>query len=351
MSGPGGTGEYFRCLVLADAIRQRWPDIELRFVLNRHAGFVTAVPYPVDLIDASPTRSVRGVVDAIERQRPRLVVFDSAGRRAQYRAARRAGARIVYVSSREKARWRGFRWRRMSLVDEHWIVQPDPRLKRLSWLEKLKCRAMPRVRVLLLDTLFRAPEAEEFAALSARLGVDDGRYALFCPGGGGSSGYMGDPGKVYLEAARRFTRESAIPAVCVVGPNARAEALQADGVRTFHALPNSELLSLIEHAMLAVVNGGSLLPQALALGQACVAAPVVTDQDDRIRRVAQRGAVVAAALDVIAISDAALQLARNPGLRAVLQEQARALGLRNGIDRAMEEVERLLNLPPSKALE
>lgn len=344
VSGPGGTGEYYRCLILADAIRQRWPSIDIRFVVNRHAGFADRIPYPVDLIDHSPTHDIARVNQVIERERPHLVVFDSAGRRSQYAKARRVGARVVYISSRFKTRWKGFRWRRMRLIDQHWMIKPRVLGNDLSWLERLKCRLTPGCEPIALDTLFRQPTVEDISALRARFDLVDDGYAVFCSGGGGSFAHAVDPASIYLDAARRFANESKWPVIFVAGPNASATPVAGERVHIVGALPNGELLALIEHAAIAVVNGGSLLPQTLALGQACIAAPIAADQNERIRRLAGLGAVVEARLDAVHLSDAAAMLVREPGTRSDLRGGARRLGLVNGVDRAMSEVQKLLEL-------
>lgn len=348
VSGPGGTGEYFRCLILADAIRQRWPEATVRFIANRHAGFANRIPYPADLIDKSPTHDVAGVNKVIERERPHLVVFDSSGRRAQYASARRVGARVVYISSRFKTRWKGFRWRRMRLIDQHWMIQPRVLGNELSWVERLKCRLTPSCEAIALDTLFREPTARDFSALSLRLQLPEDGYAVFCSGGGGSFAHAVDPASVYLDAARRFASESKFPTVFVAGPNAAATADVA-GVQVVGTLPNAELLALIQHSAFAVVNGGSLLPQTLALGQACVAAPIAADQNARIRQFAQRGATMEAGLNATQLAEAALALARDAAKRKSLRDGARLLGLTNGVKRALDEVERLLAAKASRA--
>ena len=122
VSGPGGAGEYHRSLAIARALEQRWPGSRIRFVLNRTAPYAHDTPYPGLLLQDSPTRSSAAVIDYIGTERPDVVVFDSSGRLAQYRAARASGAAVVYVSSRAKTRWKGFRWRRMQLLDQNWIA-------------------------------------------------------------------------------------------------------------------------------------------------------------------------------------------------------------------------------------
>ena len=56
------------------------------------------------------------VADLIEEWRPDAVLFDNAGRTAQLLAARRCGARVVYISARRRQRYKAFRLRWMRAV-------------------------------------------------------------------------------------------------------------------------------------------------------------------------------------------------------------------------------------------
>ncbi|MCE3283953.1 MAG: hypothetical protein K0R70_209, partial [Steroidobacteraceae bacterium] len=124
VSGPGGAGEYYRSLAAARGLERRWPGCRIRFVLNRAAPYAREAPYGVLSLEDSPTRSNARVIEYIRAEQPDVVIFDSSGRLAQYRAAQASGAGVVYVSSRPKTRWKGFRWRRMRVLDQHWVAQP-----------------------------------------------------------------------------------------------------------------------------------------------------------------------------------------------------------------------------------
>src|ERR1700736_4891017 len=111
VSGPYGMGEYARSLAIALAVRQRWQAAEIRFILSRRAPYAAATLFPTTLLDSSPTFHSTAVIDVMRNFHPDVVVFDNAGRTAQLRAAKKLGARLVYISSRERQSNRAFRWR------------------------------------------------------------------------------------------------------------------------------------------------------------------------------------------------------------------------------------------------
>ena len=92
-------------------------------------------------------------------------------------------------------------------------------------------------------------------------------------------------------------------------------------------------------ARLIVANGGSTLLQAIACGAACVAVPIARDQRERIRRCAQAGVAVEAALDGARIAAersraAATTSRRAPRSRGARRNSALADGVEVAIARA-----------------
>ena len=124
VSGPSGMGEFARARGLAEAVAARWPQVELHFLLHRDAPYAAACRFPTTLLPASPTLCDTEVIDAIHAFKPGVVVFDNAGRTAALKAARAAGAKVIYVSSRGRQRYKAFRLRWMRLLDDHWISYP-----------------------------------------------------------------------------------------------------------------------------------------------------------------------------------------------------------------------------------
>ena len=103
------------------------------------------------------------------------MVFDNSGRTSQLRAAKRAGARLVFSSRAPKLRWKAFRFKWMRLLDEHWIVFPTFVTGGLTWLERQKMRLFPGYTVRRLDTLFPPADPEARRDWLARHGLEPRR--------------------------------------------------------------------------------------------------------------------------------------------------------------------------------
>lgn len=342
VSGEKGVGEYFRSLMIADGAQRRWPRARIHFVVNRSAGYADQAPYPTVRVGGSPTYNSPAVSQAIAELKPQVVIFDSAGRVAQLRAARDAGARTVYVSSRPSARRKGFRLRRLRYLDQHWLAWPVFLEGGLSAWERLKLRLAGSSEIVYLDSVYPPIDAKRAANYLGSLGLTAGEYLLFCAGGGGYL-HAGVPApEIFAEAAAKVCRDARIAGVWVRGPNYSGDGAPGPNVVVLPAVATHEMIDLLSGARIAVINGGSLLLQALALKVPCVAAPVAGDQHARIARCARHGAVVPAALDARALSLATLALLREPAQLSALQTRVAALGLRNGVEQAVSALERLL---------
>jgi hypothetical protein len=346
VSGPGGAGEYFRSLAIASALARRWPLARIVFVLSRTAAYAAQTPFEVLWTRDSPTRSSQEVAAHIDAERPDVVVFDSAGRVAQYQAARAAGARVVYVSSRPKTRWKGFRWRRLRVLDQHWMANPAFLGGTPTGWETFKVKVAGRPELLQLDPLYEDIDATGTRDLQRLHHLEPGRYVIVCPGGGGTFGGGPDAARVFVAAARTVARHCAMPVLAFVGARLAGDStLRAEcppGLTMIDSVPNGILIGLLRDATLAIVNGGSLLLQAMAQAVPIVAAPIAGDQLARIRRSARGGYVREAALDDGAIASTAHALLIDARARAGLRERLHELGLRNGAATAVDAVERLL---------
>ena len=343
VSGPGGAGEYYRSLAIARAVERRWPGAGIAFVMSREAPQAADAPYPVHRVDRSPTYETAAVQRILADVRPDVAVFDGSGRVAQYRSARALGARTVFVSSRPSTRRKGFSLRRLWTLDQHWIVAPRFLGGGLGAVERIRLALAPRCEPVFLDVLHEPVDDEATRALQSRLGVLPGRYVLACPGGGGHAVEGREPWQVYLEAGRRVAAQCGLPVVAVLGPRAKV-AVEVPGVRVLESVPNAVLMGLVRDAQCGVVNGGSLLVQAIALGLPCVAAPISDDQPARIAACAAQGLVRAAALDAGELASGAEALG-DDGVRAGLAGRLASLGVTNGIDVAVAALGRLFATP------
>lgn len=342
VSGPGGTGEYFRSLAIARSVERRWPAARITFVVSRDALYATQCPYPIRLISRSPTYETKAVNAILSEERPHVVVFDSAGRVAQYRAAREVGARVVFISSRPTTRRKGFRLRRMRYCDQHWLAQPRFLGGQLTWSERAKLLLAPNLEPSFLDVLHEPVDAAGTAQLLERLQITRGEYLLCCPGGGGVFANGPDATAVFYAAAAALARNHSLPVIAVLGTRFQAPADRPSRLHVFATLPNGQLMGLVRDARVALINGGSLLVQALAQGAACVTVPIAEDQPSRIAAAAAQSLVLPAALEVSAMCEATLRLLGDPARRADLQRRAAGLELRNGTDVAVEALARLV---------
>jgi len=328
VSGGAGSGEVQRCRLLAQALQERWPQVEPRFLL---VPGLTAEPFATTTLSASPTRVPDEVRAAIAALRPALVVFDGNARVATLAAARDAGACTLLVSSRPSARDRGFRLRRMAQLDAHWLVGAELR-GAPGWRERLARWRYPRVDVRRFATLFAPPAAA--APVLAHLGLaDDVPFALVCAGGGGHA----SAAELFANAATQLARDGIT--TIAVGVPASAPAI------TIATLANAELMGLLAAARVALLAGGSLLVQALALDVPVVAVPLQAEQAARVRWLAQAGAVWADDThDASRLAQRVHALASDIDASKRLRSGIARLGLENGLDDAVAALATLAGL-------
>jgi hypothetical protein len=343
VSGPHGSGELMRCLIIARELRRAVPQIESHFLVSRDAVFREAVDFPIHDCDDSPTRSTPQVLATLTAVQPRVVVFDNAGRTQQLRAARRGGARLVFTSRSPRLRWKAFRVGWLRLLDEHWIVFPKFVTGGLSLLERLKLRLVPEYRVRHLDTLFTPSAPVERRAWLATQGLEEGTYTVFVPGGRGEqhAGQV-DPADLFIAAATRYARDTGTRTVVLTGR--AAPVLPPDSPLSLLLLPRvrpEEVQHLLAGAVRVVSNGGTSLVHSLAHGKEVVAVPLAADQARRIRRAAKLGLVVPVAVDATRIAAEAVALARDPQRGAKMRHAIAALELANGVDEAVTALRRL----------
>jgi predicted glycosyltransferase len=346
VSGTYGMGEYARSLAIARAASRRWPGAAIQFVLSRAAPYAADTPFPATLLASSPTFHSAAVIELIEKWRPDVVVFDNAGRTAQLRAARRSGARVVYISARRRQRRKAFRWHWMRLLDEHWIAYPEFIAGSSGLMEKLKLKLLGRPSVRYLDVILPRADGAQRGAILSRAGCAAGTFVLVVPGGGTGHPAAADAVGEFMAAARALAA-SGTPTV-FVGPartDAASAALREPNLHLLGPLPQIELAELMRAARLIVTNGGSTLLQSIACGNACIAVPIAKDQSERTRRCVAAGLAAAATLDAASMVRAANRLLQDEPQRTALAERAARLDLADGIDVAMQALAALVAAP------
>jgi hypothetical protein len=323
--------------MIATALVRRIPGLEVHFALSRAAPYAAATPFPTTLLPSSATFHPREVRALIRDLKPRVVVFDNAGRTVQLRAAHEVSARIVYVSSRRRQRRKAFRLRWMRLIDEHWIAYPRFIAGALNPLERLKLRALKRPAVRFVDTLLPASDLARSNECLARFALEAGGYVLIVPGGGSAHPGAEDAPAIVAAAARTIARRG-VPTLLVgaEGDGDRDGGLggqPAAFLRVTPRLPPAELVELIRTARLVVCNGGDTLLQVLACGLPCVAVPIAHDQSHRIDCCVRAGLAARAELSARAIESAALA-----GLERDRHAEGESPGDRPRVRNRMEEV-------------
>jgi glycosyltransferase involved in cell wall biosynthesis len=345
VSGPGGAGELMRCLNIARELVRAEPDADIHFLVNRTAVFREAVEFPIHDCDASPTNSTPQVLAAIEAFRPHVVVFDNSGRVVQLRAARAAGARIVYSSRAPHLRRKGFRLSRMRLLDEHWIVFPGFITGDLTWHEKLKLRYFPDYTVRRLDTLFTPSDPAERRAWLSRNGLASGGYTVFVPGGRSEAQQVTEPTELFIAAAREFVAATGQVAVVLTG---RATVPAGGEPRELLLMPRirpEEVQHVLAGAQLVVSNGGTTMVHALAHHRPLLAVPLASDQDRRIRLAVQLGVAATAPHSASAIAGVAAALCNDAPRRERLGRRIEELGIVNGVGQAVAALRQLARRP------
>ena len=329
VSGGAGTGELQRARLLALAAQQRWPQLPIRVLAASATLARVAWPSAIERVElpGSPTRHSAEVIATLRAQAPSVVVFDSTARPAQLAAAREVGAAVVYLSSRPSARRRGFGWRALRRIDEHWSVEISRTLLPSAW-QRLLLRLSGAPRWLPLGTLFEPADASGCSELLRQFAAAGG-YLLACPGGGTAVGAA-----LYADAGRRLAA-AGVPTILVRG-DWPPERQQRDGeLLQVGALPNAQLMALLGGAQVALLGAGSVLVQALALGTACVATALAQDQRARLQELSRQQAVLAVGAEPAALAQHCQHLWADRAQQARLREAARALGLQNGLPLAL----------------
>ena len=340
VSGPGGAGELMRCLIIARELRRAEPAADIRFLVSRNAVFRESVDFPVIDCDASPTNSTPQVLAAIDAFRPHVMVFDNSGRTEQLRAARRAGARLVFSSRAPKLKWKAFRLKWMRLLDEHWIVFPEFVTGGLTPLERLKLRWFPHYRVRHLDTLFTPSQPAERAQWLARQGLAPQGYVVFVPGGRAEASRVAEPAELFIAAAREFVAATGQRTVVLTGRKGSEDSGDAR-LTLLPRIEPGEVQHLLADALMVVSNGGTTLVHSLAHGRPIVSIPLAGDQDRRIRRAVRLQIAATAQRTPHAIAAEAAALLRDPDRREAMSRRIAEMGFRNGVGEAVAALRQL----------
>lgn len=328
-SGPGGSGEYYRCLALARAVIDRSPDARIDCLLHRDAGVERDERFTYHALPATPSRALPEVIECIESLAPDLAFFDNTGRVAQFRAAQNAGVRVVWASDRTHRRLRGFRPRQMRHVNLHLVVDVSGRPPALKWYERGLMKLFPACEVQLVRGIVAEPDPRALAPFAHRLPDLGAPYAVFVAGGGGYTHNGRDVPDILVDAAARLKAARGLDCVVVMGPQYRGDLEGHPDVYLIDALPTRALGALLADAAVAVTGAGSMLSaQVLAAARPSVMCPAGgNDQAQRIRDLESAGLTRGARTDVEDLADRAIDLLDSGDQRAAMGDAQRQLGI------------------------
>ena len=340
VSGPVGSGEYYRCLNIARAIHRRRPEAAIHFLLNRHAEVERERAFSYHLIDSTPSLAGLAVDRVIQKLRPDLAVFDCSGRKRHLRAVKSGGGKVAWISNRPHKRRRGFHPLVLRHIDLHLIGESARPEQRLSRLERW------------LLGMFGPARMEFFSAVAPEIAADqDGlpaglpeEYAVFASGGGGYE-HQGRPvPELFVDAARRFREATGMAVVAVMGPQYRGGINTDAEVQVIDTLPTAAFGRLLAGARLGVFGGGFMLTsQALAAHLPVVLTAVGgRDQPQRVRRYQGMGIALSSALKPEELSEQAIRLAADSDLARQMVVNAKEAGMSNDVVHCAEVLLELL---------
>lgn len=341
VSSAEGIGEYMRSVILADAIRQQWPDADIQFVLSRQAPYASSCPYPATLLDQSPTKEVKAVNQLMQTFKPELVVFDASGRKSQLQQAHKLGAKVIFISQHKRKRSRGMKLGRAMVTDSHWVVQPEFVIGPVSALDKFKLKLIGKQEPIFTGPVFTNPDIELQSELLKQYGLTAGEFVIFNAGSGGHK--VGDSlaADIFAETAKSGYQDSGLKSLMVFGPNYPGPMQQFEGVISVAALSNAEFINLLAASKAAVLSGGDTLLQAIALKVPTLTAPVSKDQPARIAACEQEGLILACETKEKPMLMAYQQLLTEACLQQLKEKMDTSPGM-NGLQIGMAEIKRLL---------
>ena len=297
VSGPDGIGEYMRSLILAEAVLAEWPQAEIAFILSDKAPYLKTCPYPVFNTPLSATQCSPQVMAILQQFKPDIAVFDCSGRAEQYRYAKRLGCHVIFISQHKKKRKRAFALNRIGNIDAHLITQFKFVDGDITWLEKLKLKLFNKPAPYFIGPVFNTPSS----ILPFNVAPP---YVVFAAGGGGHKIDGKNAADILWETARQWHNESGEQCHVLLGPNYTGGAISSSGVICHKSLVNADLMALLKGAKCAVLGGGDMLSQAVALQVPTIAVAVAKDQPERIKAITKQQLTLPAQLEVNALLQA-----------------------------------------------
>lgn len=330
-----------RCVIIANAIKQRWPSANIRFILHQEAPYTASCPFETVTFSGNQKnkqyRNARYVLISKEiKNTPKngIVFFDSAGRAKHFFEAWLHRVPVIFVSSREDIRRKGFNWLRLLPQKQHWMLRDIPTTppaitRLLKWRAKINS-----VKLVDLPTLFNVGSPSNLSLTSKQ------PYMLLIHGGG-TRIINGQPATtLFLNVAKNMCTHHKINALVIGGDTQDS----TDQIQVIPWLDNADLMTAMEHACLNIVGGGSLVGQAIAQPVPTLAVSFGRkDQDARTKTLSAQGVLKSTAPRESDMSTSALSLLSSTSEQEAQLNKRCSLGIKNGIDSAMNELSLLLS--------
>jgi ADP-heptose:LPS heptosyltransferase len=283
VSSPTGIGEYMRSMIIARALKKRWSDLEVHFILNKHVSYFSHCPYVVHSCNDSPTKETQEVNSIINKINPELVIFDASGRAKQFAQAKAIGAKVAFISQHNKKRNRGLKINRLFNTDIHWVVQPDYCMKPLSVWHRAKLHFFNKLTPKNIGPVFELSDTNYQQQLLDSLNLIQGQYIVFNAGSGGHLIEQNLAAKLYFQAAQNIASHYKIKCIMVFGDNYPEKLPSVSDVICIRSMDNQDFISILANAMVCVISAGDTLLQCMTLKKRCVAAPISPDQPARLK--------------------------------------------------------------------
>ncbi len=341
VSGIKGIGEYMRSTRIADEILKRWPEAQIEFILNKHAPYAAACEHKTHFLDETPTKRIEEVNQIMSQFKPDIVIFNAAGRKAQFKHARKLGAKVVFISQHRRKRSRGMRIGRALVTDSHWVVQPEFAIGDITRFDKLKLKLFNCDLPIFTGSLFSRPDRQAQQALWDKYQLTAKEYLIYSAGSGGHRRNNELAADRFAKVAEANYLQTGVKSLMVFGPNYPNAIPELKGVTTIKQLSTFDFINLLAGAKGAVLSGGETLLQAIGLHTPTLTVPVSKDQPARIQGCLARGLVLSCEPEYEAMLAEVSRLLQ-PEMTGQLIEKMESEVEMNGLDICMNEIERLL---------
>ena len=265
-----GMGELAQCAILAQVLKLAIPEITMACLLHHAAAGKFAPGWREIPLEQTPTLANRETTVWIQRLKPRVLLFDSAGRAAQLQAAKAVGAHTIFLAGRETSRRKIISLRRLRYLDALWLSQPAAFWRPLPLWKRLLLKCYPKLRVETIGVVFAKADTRQLEPELAAFATA-APYVLMTLGGGGIFSAGIAQNDLAFQAAEECFAKTGVRSILICGPNATALPTSTAACYVLRSVPNAALVALIETSILVLCNGGYTLLQAVALNKATLA--------------------------------------------------------------------------------